>query len=100
MTAGIGSILVAGAVWCFGLLGADGGWGGLVAGAFCVLAIFLGAGGLALGGVALRQIRRDSSMKGRGLAITGMICGGVGLLLAIVGVIVAIALAQGSTSAT
>jgi hypothetical protein len=96
MTAGIGSVLVAGVVWCFGLLGAEAGWGGLVSGAFCVLAVVLGIGAIGLGWAALRQIRRGA-VRGRGFAITGIICGGVGILLAAVGVIVAIAMASGAT---
>lgn len=89
---GIGSILVASVVWCFGLWGADGGWGAIVSGAFCALAVLLGAAGVALGIIGLRQIRRHQGMSGRGLAITGLVCGGLGIVAAIAGLILAILL--------
>lgn len=93
LVTGIGSILVSVAVWCFGLLGANQGWGGLVAGAFCVLAVLLGIAGLVEGGIGLRQVRRAAGrLTGRGLALAGMICGGVGVALAIAGQLVAILL--------
>jgi hypothetical protein len=92
LVTGISALLVTGVVWCFGLVGADGGWGGLVSGAFGVLAVLLGAAGVALGVIALRTIRRTQQMKGRGNAITGIICGGAGVALAVAGVVVAIVL--------
>lgn len=92
LLAGIGSLLVTGVVWCFGLFGAKDGWGGLVSGAFAVLAVLLGVAGLALGGIALRIIRGTRQMKGRGNAISGIICGGAGVLLAVAGVVIAIVL--------
>jgi hypothetical protein len=98
LTSGIGSLLVTSVVWCFGLLGADGGWGGLVSGAFGVLAVLLGLAGLALGTIALRTIRRTQNMKGRGNAIAGMICGGAGVLLALAGVVIAIVLSAQSNA--
>lgn len=92
LVSGIGSLLVASVVWCFGLIGADGGWGGLVSGAFCVLAVLLGIAALTLGIIALRTIRGTRHMKGRGNAIAGMICGGAGVVLAVAGVVIAIVL--------
>jgi hypothetical protein len=98
MISGIGSLLVAGVVWCFGLVGAKYGWGGLVSGAFAVLTVLLGVAALALGGIALRVIRGTRQMKGRGNAIAGMICGGAGVLLAVAGVAIAIVLSAQSTA--
>jgi hypothetical protein len=93
LVAGIGSILVAGAVWCFGLLGASDGWGGLVSGAFAVLAVLLVLAGVVLGILSLRQIRRAAGgVTGRGYAISGIACGGAGLLLAALGLAVALLL--------
>lgn len=96
LTTGIGSVLVSLAVWCFGLTGAEQGWGGLVAGAFAVLAILLGAAGIVLGWLGVRQIRLAAgAMTGRGVSISGLVCGAVGFLLAAFGLIVAIALSAG-----
>ncbi|MFC7242636.1 hypothetical protein ACFQO7_09090 [Catellatospora aurea] len=96
LVAGVGSVLVSLVVWCFGLAGAQQGWGGLVAGAFAVLAILLGAAGVLLGWLGIRQIRLAAgNLTGRGVAITGLVCGAVGLALAAVGLITAIALSAG-----
>lgn len=91
LSAGIGSILVSGAVWCFGLAGAGGGWGGLVSGAFVVLAVLLGSAGVVLGALSLRQFKRGG-VTGRGYGISGIACGGVGILSAAFGLALAIAL--------
>ncbi len=97
LATGVGSVLVSLAVWCFGLTGAEPGWGGLVAGAFAVLAILLGAAGIVLGWLGMRQIRLAAgTMTGRGVAISGLVCGAVGFLLAAFGLIVAIALSAGA----
>ena len=93
MVAGIGSITVSLLVLCFGLLGADKGWGPLVAGAFAALAVALagGASGSAL--PALREIKRSAGqVTGRGLAVTGLACGGTGLGLALLALLLAVAL--------
>ena len=98
LIAGIASILVSFVVGCFGVYGANAGWGPVVAGAFAVLAGFLGVGALLLGRVGLGQIRRRvgwSVVSGRGLAISGMICGAVGLTLTVVSVVLAVVLATG-----
>lgn len=95
LSSGIGSILVSGAVWCFGLSGSAGGWGALVAGAFFVLSVLLGVAAVVLGIIALRQIKRAHGViTGRGYGISGLACGGVGLLLAASGLATAIALSM------
>jgi hypothetical protein len=82
LVAGIGSIAIAFVVGCFGLWGASGGWGPIVAGAFAVLAAFLGFAGLGLGFLAIRQIKAAAGrLTGRGLAIAGMYCGAAGVVL-------------------
>jgi len=85
LIAGIGSILVALLVLCFGLTGSSGAqdWGGWVAGAFTVLGVLVGAGAVALGLVARRQIRRSGRpgrirFTGRGAAVAGICCGAAG----------------------
>ena len=88
MMAGIGSILVSILVLCFGASGAQEGWGGVVAGAFTLLAVLLGGGAVALGLVASRQIRRsghDGRLRfvGRGQAIAGIACGATGAGIAL-----------------
>ncbi|GIG01361.1 phage holin family protein [Catellatospora citrea] len=93
LVVGAGSILVSLVVWCFGVAGAQQGWGGLVAGAFAALAILLGAAGVLLGWLGIRQIRLAAgNMTGRGVAVAGLVCGAVGLLLAAVGLLTAIVL--------
>jgi hypothetical protein len=82
--AGIGSILVSIVVACFGLVGAGSGWGAWVAGAFAVLAVVLGAAGIGLALVGMRQVRRAPApgtvrVAGRGLAIAGLSCGSAGI---------------------
>jgi hypothetical protein len=83
MVAGIGSVLVATLVFCFGLAGAQATWGVLVAGAFAVLAGLVGAAAVVSGLVAVRQIRRSAgAWTGRGMAVAGVSCGaGVGLTI-------------------
>jgi hypothetical protein len=100
LVTGIGSILVAVVVGCFGLAGADGGWGPLVGGAFAVLAGLLGLAGIGLGLVAMRRTqpaggpaRGGPVVKGRGLAVAGISCGGVGVGLTVFGLLLALLLA-------
>ncbi|GAB1644949.1 hypothetical protein [Krasilnikovia sp. MM14-A1259] len=89
LIAGIASILVSLLVFCFGLSGATEGWGGWVGGAFTVLAVMAGGGAIGVGLAGLRQIRRSgvsgrARFTGRGRAIAGISCGGVGAGLALV----------------
>jgi hypothetical protein len=83
LVTGIGSVLVSGAVGCLGLAGARRGWGAGVGGAFTILACALGVAAVVLGLAGLRQARRDPAVSGRGLAIAGLTCGGCGIGLAI-----------------
>jgi hypothetical protein len=83
LLAGIAAIMVSLLVLCFGLLGAEGDWGALVAGAFTLLSVVGGGGAVALGMAARRQIRRSGQtgqvrFTGRGLAIAGISCGATG----------------------
>jgi len=98
LVTGIGSILVSGAVWCFGLAGASQDWGPLVSGAFFVLAALLGLAGVGLGIVGLRGIRRDltRATTGKGYAISGLSCGGFGVASAVLGLATAILLTRGA----
>jgi hypothetical protein len=97
LVTGVGSILVSSVVICFGALGANSGWGPVVAGAFAVLAGLVGLAALVLGQLGLRQVRRAvdwGASKGKGLAISGMICGAMGLLITVLGVVLAITLSM------
>jgi hypothetical protein len=91
LVAGIGSILVALIVACFGLAGAESGWGALVGGAFAILGGLVGGAAVALGLVAMRQVARSGGrLVGRGLAIAGISCGGTGVLLTVLAMGVAL----------
>jgi hypothetical protein len=95
MVAGIGSDLVSLLVLCFGVAGASGGWGALVAGAFAALAFLLGGGATATALVSRRQIAGSGGgITGRGLALTGSICGLCGAGLAVLGLGLAVLLVQ------
>jgi hypothetical protein len=86
MVAGIGSVVVALVTICFGVVGASRGWGALVAGAFAILATILGVAGVSIGTYARRAIRRSrGAVTGSGLATSGLICGYVGVGLAVLG---------------
>ena len=94
---GIASIVVAFVVICFGLTGAQEGWGAWAAGAFALLSAAAGAAGVALGILARRQIRQVRTVgalrfQGRGLATAGLACGIVGLAIAVVGFLGALTL--------
>lgn len=91
LVAGVASILVSLVVACFGLVDATGsterGLGALIGGAFAVLTGFLGAAGIGLGLASLRQSRpyrqpAGGGVRGRGMAIAGIACGGVGITIA------------------
>jgi hypothetical protein len=97
LVAGIASILVALVVGCFGLGGAEEGWGPAVSGAFVVLGVFLGGGALAMGIFALRVIRRSGgTIKGRGVAGAGISCGGTGIGLTLLLFLLAVLVTAGS----
>lgn len=94
LVAGVVGALMSFLVMCLGLTGAGEGWGVAVAGAFAILSAFLGAGAVGLGVVGLRHTRPGApmsgagsapvtSIRGRGLALAGLICGAttVGLTL-------------------
>ena len=87
LIAGIASILVASLVLCFGVAGSTQGWGGIVAGAFALLGALVGGGAVAVGLAARRQIARSGQggrvrFTGRGVAIAGIACGGAGVGIA------------------
>lgn len=86
LVSGIGSGVVALVVACLGLAGAGAGWGLWVAGAFAVLAGCLGLAGIGLGVAGMRQTRRRPSgtqpaMRGRGMAVAGLVCGATGVAI-------------------
>jgi hypothetical protein len=97
LIAGIGSILVSFLVLCFGVEGAKGGWGGWVSGAFTLLSVVFGAGAIALGLVARRQIRGSGQtghirFTGKGMATSGLICGAAGAGIALLALALALVL--------
>jgi hypothetical protein len=92
---GIAAILVSLVVVCFALLGANAGWGPPVAGAFAVLAGLTSAAAIWLCSTGLRRINRSvgwGAVRGRGLAIAGMICGLVALAITVLVMAAAVAL--------
>jgi hypothetical protein len=97
LIAGIGAILVSTLVLCFGLTGANGGWGALVAGAFTLPSVIGGVGAIVVGLVARRQIRRSGRtgqvrFTGAGVAVAGISCGAVGAGIALVSLALALVL--------
>jgi hypothetical protein len=97
LIAGIASILVSFLVICFGLEGAKGGWGGWVSGAFTLLSVVFGAGAIALGLVARRQIRGSGQtghvrFTGKPMATAGLVCGCVGAGIALLALVLAVVL--------
>ncbi|MER7166650.1 hypothetical protein ABT336_11365 [Micromonospora sp. NPDC000207] len=89
LVAGVASILVSMLVGCLGIAAGElsGAW---AAGAFTALGVLTGAGAIVAGLFALRQIRRPSTppavrFTGRGLAIAGISCGGVGAVCTLLG---------------
>jgi hypothetical protein len=88
LVAGIAAILVSFAALCFGLTGAEEGWGGWIAGAFTLLSILAGAGAVVAAVVARRQISGAAEpgrvrFTGRGYTVGGMVCGISGAALAV-----------------
>jgi hypothetical protein len=93
LVAGILSIVVSLVVGCFGVSGAKQGWGPLVGGAFAVLATAAGLGAIGLGVVSVRLITRSGGrLTGRGMAIAGIVCGGVGIALTVLSMVLALLL--------
>ncbi|MEU7930264.1 hypothetical protein [Micromonospora echinofusca] len=98
LVAGIVSTLVSLLVICVGAVGGVGGaW---AAGAFTVLGVLAGAGAVVAGLLGMRQIRRPAPppvvrFTGRGLAVAGVCCGGVGLVLSLLGLGLALLLGLG-----
>lgn len=91
---GVASILVSLLVLCFGIAGPDYG-GAWAAGAFTVLGALAGVGAIVAWLLARRQIRRPAPppavrFTGGGLAVAGLSCGAVGLLLSVVGLGIAL----------
>ena len=82
LAAGILSILVAFVALFFGQVGGDDGWGVRVAGAFAILAGFLGVAALVLAGIGMRQVGRRAVVKVSGLAVAraGLVCAVAGLV--------------------
>ncbi|WP_344170688.1 hypothetical protein [Pilimelia columellifera] len=102
LVAGAVSVLVMLFASALGLAGAEQGWGGWVAGAFGVLAFLLGAAAVSLGSLGLRQLRQAAAvgeasgpLKGRGMAISGLVCGAVGALGAVAAVVLTLTLQLG-----
>ncbi|MEV4274684.1 hypothetical protein [Actinoplanes xinjiangensis] len=88
LVAGVGAILVSFAVLCFGLTGAEEGWGGWAGGAFTLLSLMACAGAVTLGVFARRQIARSPlpgrvRFTGRGLSTAGIACGITGAALSL-----------------
>lgn len=97
LVAGIAAIVVSLAVFCFGATGAQEGWGGWVAGAFTLLSVLAGAGAVAVATIARRRIARPAELgrvrfTGRGLALSGMVCGIVGAALSVVALVLGLLL--------
>jgi hypothetical protein len=97
LIAGIASVLISVLVLCFGLVGSSESWGGLVAGAFALLAVLIGGGAVGVGLVARRQIRRsghDGRLRftGRRTAVAGISCGAAGAGIALLALALALLL--------
>lgn len=91
LVAGILSIFVAMVVGCFGVTGAQAGWGPVVGGAFAVLAAAFGAAAIGLGLFGVRQLAGSPGrLTGRGMAVAGISCGAVGLLCTAVAMVLAL----------
>lgn len=54
---------------------------GIVSFFFCWAGILTGIVAIVMGIVALNQIKTDASQKGKGLAIAGIVCGSLGVLI-------------------
>jgi hypothetical protein len=94
LVCGAGSILVSLVVACFAAVGAQPGWGAVVAGAFAVLAVLAGVAAIVLGQLGRRQIRRAVAgpVSGKGSAVAGITCGVAGVALTGIGMVAAVLL--------
>lgn len=91
LVAGIASIVVSLVVGCFGIAGGGEDWGVLVSGAFAILAGLLGLAGVGLGLVAVRLVKASRGrITGRGVAVSGIVCGGSGVVLTAGGMLLAL----------
>ena len=105
LLAGIAAIVVSLIVLCFGLIGAEPGWGALVAGAFTLLSVLGGVGAIVVGLVARRQIRSSGTsgqvrFTGGGIAIAGISCGAAGAGIALAALTLAIVLQLSSSGSS
>lgn len=91
LVAGIASIVVSLVVGCFGIAGGGEDWGVLVSGAFAILAGLLGLAGVGLGLVAVRLVKASRGrITGRGVAVSGIVCGASGVVLTAGGMLLAL----------
>ncbi|MFC7482324.1 hypothetical protein ACFQX7_23130 [Luedemannella flava] len=95
LAGGIAAILVSLVSLFFGQVGAEGGWGLPVGGAFAALAAFLGIAAIVLAAVGMRQIERAPvvGISGLGQARGGLVCGVLGLVMTAGAVLAALAAA-------
>ncbi|SCL20019.1 hypothetical protein GA0070616_1877 [Micromonospora nigra] len=96
LVAGVVSVLVGLLVVCIGAVAGRGG-GVWAAAAFALLGLLTGAGAVVAGLLGMRQIRRPAAppavrFTGRGLAIAGVSCGGTGLLINLLGLVLGVLL--------
>ncbi|MFC8848960.1 MULTISPECIES: hypothetical protein [unclassified Micromonospora] len=98
LVAGIASALVSLLVICLGATaGTQGAW---AAGVFTVLGLLAGTAAVVAGLLGRRQLRRPGPppavrFTGGGLAVAGISCGAVGLVLSLLGLGLALLLALG-----
>ena len=88
LTAGVAAIVVSFAALCFGVTGAEAGWGGWVAGAFALLSVLACGGAVGAAVIARRQIAGTGEpgrvrFTGRGLTTGGIVCGVAGASMAL-----------------
>lgn len=95
LAAGIAATLVSLVTLCLAAIGADRG-GLVIAGAFAILSVVAAVGALVLGRLGLRQVEASrvsgtGPTSGRGLAISGIVTGSVGLGTTVLIILAAIA---------
>ncbi len=88
LVTGIAAVLVGLFVACLGL----GTGSAVAAGAFTITTSLLGGAALVVGVLAMRQIKASAGrFSGRGMAITGIVCGATGLGIGLLGLLLAVA---------